>query len=150
MSDTQTNKTWGGRFTENTDAFVQAFTASVEFDRRMYRQDIDGSIAHARMLARVGVLAPEDCAAVVGGLEAIRAEIERGEFEWSVELEDVHMNVEASLTAREGDVGARLHTGRSRNDQVATDLRLFARKSCADVGKSLDRLALTLGEPVAA
>ena len=95
MSDTQTNKTWGGRFTESTDAFVAAFTASVRFDRRMYRQDIDGSIAHARMLARTGVLAPADCEAIVGGLEAIRGEIERGEFEWSVGLEDVHMNIEA-------------------------------------------------------
>ncbi|MER2583292.1 MAG: lyase family protein, partial [Candidatus Competibacter sp.] len=127
MSDTQTNKTWGGRFTENTDAFVAAFTASVEFDQRMYRQDIEGSIAHARMLARVGVLTLEDCAVVVDGLEAIRAEIERGEFEWSVALEDVHMNIEARLTERIGDAGKRLHTGRSRNDQVATDIRLYLR-----------------------
>ena len=93
MSDTQTNQTWGGRFTESTDAFVAAFTASVDFDRRMYRQDIAGSIAHARMLARVGVLSPQDCEAIVQGLETIRAEIERGEFVWSVELEDVHMNI---------------------------------------------------------
>ncbi len=127
MSDTQTNKTWGGRFTESTDAFVAAFTASVDFDRRMYRQDIAGSIAHARMLARVGVLSPQDCEAIVQGLETIRAEIERGEFVWSVELEDVHMNIEARLTARIGDAGKRLHTGRSRNDQVATDIRLYLR-----------------------
>ncbi|HMQ13932.1 MAG TPA: lyase family protein, partial [Candidatus Competibacter phosphatis] len=123
MSDTQTNQTWGGRFTESTDAFVAAFTASVEFDRRMYRQDIEGSMAHARMLARVGVLSREDCEAIVRGLEEIRAEIERGEFEWSLALEDVHMNIEARLIERIGDAGKRLHTGRSRNDQVATDIR---------------------------
>jgi argininosuccinate lyase len=140
MSDTQTNQTWGGRFTENTDAFVQAFTASVGFDRRMYRQDIDGSIAHARMLGRVGVLTGEDCAAIVGGLEAIRDEIERGEFEWSVELEDVHMNIEARLTERIGDAGKRLHTGRSRNDQVATDIRLYLRDAIDAILMELKRL----------
>ena len=140
MSDTQTNKTWGGRFTENTDAFVAAFTASVEFDQRMYRQDIEGSIAHARMLARVGVLTLEDCAVVVDGLEAIRAEIERGEFEWSVALEDVHMNIEARLTERIGDAGKRLHTGRSRNDQVATDIRLYLRDAIDAILSELKRL----------
>ena len=127
MSDQQTNQSWGGRFTESTDAFVAAFTASVDFDRRMYRQDIHGSIAHARMLARVGVLSETDCAAIVAGLEAIRGEIERGEFTWSTALEDVHMNIEARLTERIGDAGKRLHTGRSRNDQVATDIRLYLR-----------------------
>ena len=140
MSDTQTNKTWGGRFTENTDAFVAAFTASVEFDQRMYRQDIEGSIAHARMLARVGVLTLEDCTVVVRGLEAIRAEIERGEFEWSVALEDVHMNIEARLTERIGDAGKRLHTGRSRNDQVATDIRLYLRDAIDAILSELKRL----------
>lgn len=140
MSDTQTNKTWGGRFTENTDAFVAAFTASVEFDQRMYRQDIEGSIAHARMLARVGVLTLEDCAVVVDGLEAIRAEIERGEFEWSMALEDVHMNIEARLTERIGDAGKRLHTGRSRNDQVATDIRLYLRDAIDAILSELKRL----------
>ena len=127
MSDQQTNQSWGGRFTESTDAFVAAFTASVNFDRRMYRQDINGSMAHARMLARVGVLSEADCAAIVAGLEAIRGEIERGEFTWSTALEDVHMNIEARLTERIGDAGKRLHTGRSRNDQVATDIRLYLR-----------------------
>ena len=146
MSDTQTNKTWGGRFTESTDAFVAAFTASVEFDRRMYRQDIDGSIAHARMLARVRVLTPEDCEAIVGGLQGIRAEIERGEFEWSVELEDVHMNIEARLTERIGDAGKRLHTGRSRNDQVATDIRLYLRDAIDAILAELKRLQGGLAE----
>ena len=146
MSDTQTNQTWGGRFTESTDAFVQAFTASVGFDRRIYRQDIDGSIAHARMLARVGVLTGEDCAAIVGGLEAIRGEIERGEFDWSVALEDVHMNVEARLTERIGDAGKRLHTGRSRNDQVATDIRLYLRDAIDAILSELRRLQGGLAE----
>ena len=127
MSDTPTNQSWGGRFTESTDAFVAAFTASVSFDQRLYRQDIAGSIAHARMLARVGVLTESDCAAIIQGLEAICGEIERGEFVWSTALEDVHMNIEARLTERIGEAGKRLHTGRSRNDQVATDLRLYLR-----------------------
>ena len=146
MSDAQTNKTWGGRFTESTDAFVAAFTASVEFDRRMYRQDINGSIAHARMLARVGVLAREDCEAIVCGLEEIRTEIERGEFAWSVELEDVHMNIEARLTERIGDAGKRLHTGRSRNDQVATDIRLYLRDAIDAILAELKRVQGGLAE----
>ena len=140
MSDTQTNQSWGGRFTESTDAFVAAFTASVGFDQRMYRQDIAGSIAHARMLARIGVLSSEDCARIVQGLEAIRAEIERGEFVWSLELEDVHMNIEARLTERIGDAGKRLHTGRSRNDQVATDIRLYLRDAIDAIQVELRRL----------
>ena len=140
MSDKQTNQSWGGRFTESTDAFVAAFTASVDFDRRMYRQDINGSIAHAQMLARVGVLSPEDCEAIVQGLEEIRAEIERGEFVWSTALEDVHMNIEARLTERIGDAGKRLHTGRSRNDQVATDIRLYLRDAMDAIAGEIQRL----------
>lgn len=140
MSDKQTNKSWGGRFTESTDAFVAAFTASVEFDRRMYRQDIAGSIAHARMLTRIGVLTEADCAAIVTGLEEIQAEIERGDFEWSVALEDVHMNIEARLTERIGAAGKRLHTGRSRNDQVATDIRLYLRDAIDAIKVELKRL----------
>ncbi len=125
----KTNKIWGGRFTEDTDTFVSEFTASVGFDRRMYRQDITGSIAHARMLAKIGVLSEIDCAAIIQGLEEILIEIESGRFEWSVELEDVHMNIEARLIERVGDAGRRLHTGRSRNDQVATDMRLYLREA---------------------
>lgn len=140
MSDKQTNQSWGGRFTESTDAFVAAFTASVNFDQRMYRQDIHGSIAHARMLARVGVLSETDCAAIVEGLETIRGEIERGEFEWSIALEDVHMNIEARLTERIGDAGKRLHTGRSRNDQVATDIRLYLRDAIDAILGEIRRL----------
>lgn len=121
------DKLWGGRFSEATDKFIERFTASVGFDARLYRQDIAGSIAHATMLAEAGVLTEEEARQIADGLEAIRADIEQGRFEWSVELEDVHMNIEAALTARIGDAGKKLHTGRSRNDQVATDLRLYVR-----------------------
>jgi argininosuccinate lyase len=142
-------KLWGGRFTEPTDAFVEAFTASVNFDRRLYRHDIAGSIAHAQMLAHVGVLTQPECDAIVKGLRQIEAEIERGEFAWTVELEDVHMNIEARLIARIGDVGKKLHTGRSRNDQVATDVRLYLRDAIDAVRGAIARLQaaiLTLAE----
>jgi argininosuccinate lyase len=140
MSEAKTNQSWGGRFTESTDAFVAAFTASVNFDRRLYNQDIDGSIAHAMMLTRVGVLGEADLDAIIQGLEAIRGEIARGEFIWSESLEDVHMNIEASLTQRIGDAGKRLHTGRSRNDQVATDIRLYLREAIDRLLAELQRL----------
>ena len=127
MTDKQQNKLWGGRFSESTDQFVQEFTASVNFDRRMYRQDIFGSQAHATMLAEVGVLTNEERDAIINGLAEIQKEIEAGEFQWSVALEDVHMNIEARLTDKIGITGKKLHTGRSRNDQVATDIRLWLR-----------------------
>ncbi|HYN77008.1 MAG TPA: argininosuccinate lyase, partial [Lamprocystis sp. (in: g-proteobacteria)] len=120
-------KPWAGRFNAPTDAFVEAFTASVDFDRRLYRYDIAGSIAHAIMLARQGILSQAECEQIAAGLEAVRARIETGEFQWSIPLEDVHMNVETALTQAIGDAGKRLHTGRSRNDQVATDVRLWLR-----------------------
>lgn len=120
-------KPWGGRFTGSTDAFVEAFTASVGFDQRLARHDIQGSKAHAGMLARIGVLTETERAAIAAGLDEILAEIERGDFVWSVQLEDVHMNIEARLTQRIGETGKKLHTGRSRNDQVATDIRLYLR-----------------------
>lgn len=134
------NKAWGGRFSEGTDAFVAEFTASVNFDQRLYNEDIDGSIAHARMLSKVGVLTEVDRDLILEGLEAIRDEIERGEFPWSVALEDVHMNIEAQLTQRIGDAGKRLHTGRSRNDQIATDIRLYLRGASDVVHSELERL----------
>jgi len=118
---------WGGRFQEKTDAFVQRFTASESFDRRFYAQDIRGSIAHATMLNQQGVLSNEDFNAIEKGLNDIQSDIEAGNFEWSVALEDVHMNIEAALTAKIGIAGKKLHTGRSRNDQVATDVRLWLR-----------------------
>ncbi|MFQ5468930.1 MAG: argininosuccinate lyase [Gammaproteobacteria bacterium] len=134
------DKPWSGRFTEQTDQFVEAFTASVDFDRRLYKQDIEGSVAHARMLAHVGVLTAEECDTIISGLEDIRHDIERGDFAWSVELEDVHMNIEARLTERIGIAGKKLHTGRSRNDQVATDMRLYLRESIDIILKDLRRL----------
>jgi argininosuccinate lyase len=120
-------KLWGGRFSEPTDQFVERFTASIGFDARLYHHDIQGSIAHARMLAHVGVLSGNECGAIVDGLQQIHSEIDAGSLQWSVALEDVHMNVESRLIEIVGEVGKRLHTGRSRNDQVATDIRLYLR-----------------------
>jgi len=134
---THLNQSWGGRFNEPVDAFVARFTASVNFDRRLFRHDIQGSIAHASMLCEVGVLTDIELEAIIGGLEAIASEIESGEFAWSIALEDVHMNIEAALTARIGDIGKKLHTGRSRNDQVTTDIRLWLRDE-------IDAIALLL------
>ncbi|MFV2055024.1 MAG: argininosuccinate lyase [Thiohalomonadales bacterium] len=129
MNDkSSTIKPWGGRFSEPTNAFVEEFTASINFDKRLYKQDIAGSIAHARMLAHVGVLHSEEYEAIVDGLQAIQEDIESGRLVWEVALEDVHMNIEARLIERIGDVGKKLHTGRSRNDQVATDIRLYLRE----------------------
>jgi len=137
-------KPWGGRFTEPTDEFVEAFTASVAFDRRLYRHDIAGSRAHARMLAHVGVLDEAERDRILEGLDAVESEIEAGRFEWSQSLEDVHMNIEHALTERIGEAGKKLHTGRSRNDQVATDLRLYLRDAIDDLGGELRRLCAGL------
>ena len=120
-------KAWSGRFSEPVDAFVLRYTASVDFDKRMAMADIDGSLAHAAMLAKVGVITEQDLADIRRGMAQIREEITSGAFEWQLELEDVHLNIEARLTALIGDAGKRLHTGRSRNDQVATDIRLYLR-----------------------
>ncbi|MDT8383854.1 MAG: argininosuccinate lyase [Gammaproteobacteria bacterium] len=143
MSDT-VEKPWGGRFTEPTDAFVEAFTASVGFDQRLYAHDIAGSIAHASMLAKVGVLTAAERDAIHAGLETIRGEIERGEFQWSISREDVHMNIEARLIENIGEVGKKLHTGRSRNDQVATDIRLYLRDEIGTIIAELRRLQTAL------
>lgn len=136
----QTNSSWGGRFSEATDAFVQRFTASVEFDQRMYAQDIQGSIAHATMLAKVGVLSDQERDDIINGLGEIKADIEAGSFQWSIELEDVHMNIEAALTKKIGITGKKLHTGRSRNDQVATDIRLYMRDEIDHLSSEVTRL----------
>ena len=130
-------KPWGGRFSEPTDAFVERFTASVEFDKRMYHHDINGSLAHAKMLTHVGVLTEEEHQQIVDGLETIRSEVELGQFQWSVALEDVHMNIEARLTEKIGVTGKKLHTGRSRNDQVATDIRLYLRDEIDNIADAL-------------
>jgi argininosuccinate lyase len=124
---TSTTSTWSGRFTEPVSELVKRYTASVFFDRRMAQQDIRGSLAHARMLAKQDIIAAADLAAIERGMEQIRGEIERGEFNWNLDDEDVHLNIEKRLTALVGDAGKRLHTGRSRNDQVATDIRLWLR-----------------------
>ena len=123
MSD----KPWGGVFREATDRRVEEFTQSVSFDQRLYAHDIRGSIAHARMLAKTGVISTEECRQIVAGLEQIGHDIAAGQFAFRRELEDVHMNIERALVERIGDVGRKLHTGRSRNDQVSTDLRLWCR-----------------------
>jgi argininosuccinate lyase len=141
MSD---KKPWSGRFNEPTDAFVEAFTASVDFDQRLSQYDIQGSIAHATMLARQGILTFEEHDAILSGLQQIQKQIEQGRFEWSVALEDVHMNIESALTAAIGEAGKKLHTGRSRNDQVATDVRLWLRAEIAVIRGELLRLQQAL------
>jgi len=110
-------KPWGGRFTEPTHELVESFTESISFDARLYQQDIRGSIAHAKMLAKIGVISDQEATQIETGLLAIQSDIENGNFEWSTQLEDVHMNIEARLTERIGEAGKKLHTGRSRNDQ---------------------------------
>ena len=126
MTENQ-DKLWGGRFTQPTNSVVEQFSSSVAFDRRLYRQDIAGSIAHARMLHKVGILTKTEFDAIADGLELILSQIESDKFDWAIELEDVHMNIEQRLTDHIGEAGKKLHTGRSRNDQVATDLRLYVR-----------------------
>ncbi len=126
-------KPWGGRFTEPTNELVEAFTESISFDSRLYKQDIQGSIAHSKMLAKIGVISGDEAARIERGLIAIGKQIDEGDFEWSTQLEDVHMNIEARLTENIGEAGKKLHTGRSRNDQVATDIRLYMRQASDDV-----------------
>ena len=132
------------RLTQPTNKFVEEFTASVNFDQRMYRQDIQGSIAHASMLAKVGVLTTAERDQIISGLQQIEGEIDRGEFVWSIAQEDVHMNIESRLIKLIGEVGKKLHTGRSRNDQVATDVRLYLREMTQLIRSELQRLRSTL------
>ena len=140
---------WSGRFSEPVDAFVLRYTASVTFDQRLALADIEGSAAHAAMLAHVGVLSAQDLHDIERGLTQIRGEIERGEFVWKLELEDVHLNIEARLTALIGDAGKRLHTGRSRNDQVATDIRLWLRGEMDQIVTQIRALQSALVEQAA-
>ena len=121
-------KLWGGRFQKETDQLVNELNASISFDQRLYREDITGSMAHAKMLGDCGIISREDAAAIIGGLQSILADIEAGKVELTADNEDIHMNVEALLTARIGDAGKRLHTARSRNDQVALDFRMYVRE----------------------
>ncbi len=128
-SDTSSpKKLWGGRFAESTAASVEAFTASIQFDARLYRQDIAGSHAHARMLAKQGLISDTECDEIIAGLNQIEEEISAGTFVFRPELEDIHMNIERTLSERIGPAGEKLHTARSRNDQVALDLRLYLRE----------------------
>ena len=142
-------KLWGGRFSKTTDEMINEFQASIGFDRRMYREDIAGSLAHAAMLAKVGILSEEDRAAIEKGLKDILAQIEHGNFDFSVALEDIHMNIEKRLTDAIGDAGSRLHTARSRNDQVALDTHLFVRHAVVDVMAHIRALQQALAESAA-
>src|ERR1700757_370666 len=138
------DKLWGGRFTQPTDKFVEEFTASINFDKRLYHQDIRGSIAHATMLGKQGIIPIDDVEKIVHGLKEILDQIEAGSFDFSVSLEDIHMNIEARLSAKIGEAGKRLHTGRSRNDQVALDIRLYLREEIAEVTAFLEKLVESL------
>ncbi len=140
MTTSNKDKLWGGRFTQATDSFVEAFTASANFDQRMASHDIQGSIAHAKMLHKIGILTDHELDKILSGLEEILFDISSGNFNWSVALEDVHMNIEARLTGAIGDAGKKLHTGRSRNDQVATDIRLYLREEIGHICNELRRL----------
>lgn len=139
-----TVKPWGGRFTESTDSFVESFTESVSFDQRLALHDIAGSLAHVEMLAHVKVLTEEESQQISEGLIAIKSDIEAGEFKWQTELEDVHMNIESALVQAVGEVGKKLHTARSRNDQVATDMRLYLREVVDGISQQLAKLMTVL------
>ncbi|WP_243372088.1 argininosuccinate lyase [Geotalea sp. SG265] len=138
------DKLWGGRFTQPTDKFVEEFTASIDFDKRLYHQDIRGSIAHARMLGKQQIIPMEDVELIVSGLQEILEQIEAGKFDFSISLEDIHMNIESRLSAKIGEAGKRLHTGRSRNDQVALDIRLYLRDELVGISAYLDLLVDSL------
>lgn len=144
MVDKTESSMWGGRFSEPTDAFVERFTASIQFDQRLFQHDINGSLAHAKMLNKAGVLNDKELNAIQQGLEEIRQDAINGKFDWSIKLEDVHMNIEARLTDKIGITGKKLHTGRSRNDQVATDIRLYVRDEIDYIAIELSRLQLAL------
>ncbi|HHW44490.1 MAG TPA: argininosuccinate lyase [Desulfotomaculum sp.] len=140
----QVTKLWGGRFQKDTAGLVDDFHSSISFDQRLYRYDIRGSQAHARMLARQGIIAPEEAEQIVSGLEEILADIEAGRVQFSVEAEDIHMNIEQLLTRRIGPAGKKLHTARSRNDQVALDVRLYLKDEIDQVTGLLEQLQKTL------
>jgi argininosuccinate lyase len=150
LTDTSPNPSWGGRFAAGPAAVMQRINASIGFDQRLWRQDIRGSAAHAAMLAHCGIIGTKDAADIAGGLAAIAAEIESGHFAFSEALEDIHMNIEARLTERIGEAGRRLHTARSRNDQVATDFRLWVRDAIEGLDAQLADLMRALAERAAA
>ena len=133
-------KLWKGRFTERTAQIVESFTASIDVDKRLYRHDIEGSIAHCRMLAKTGIITPVDADALVQGLNQIRCEIESASFAFDERLEDIHMHIESRLVEVAGPVAQKLHTGRSRNDQVALDVRMYLRDALGDITRRLTAL----------
>ena len=138
------NQSWSGRFNQPLDEFISRFAASVQFDKRLYKEDIAGSIAHAEMLAQVEILTEIECSLIVDGLKSIEEDIEEGTFVWSNELEDVHMNIESALVSKVGIVGKKLHTGRSRNDQVATDIKLWLRDSVDQLSDLTEQLQVEI------
>ena len=147
------DKTWSGRFNEPVSELVKKYTGSIDFDKRLAEWDIQGSLAHAQMLTQSGVLSEDDLSAIRQGMAEIIAEIKEGTISWSLDLEDVHMNIERRLTDKIGDAGKRLHTGRSRNDQVATDIRLWLRDEISTIRrliKDLQAALLDLAEQNAA
>jgi len=150
MSKNTESSMWGGRFSEATDAFVERFTSSIQFDYRLFEHDINGSLAHATMLNKAGVLTDKELSDIQQGLEGIRQEAREGKLDWSIKLEDVHMNIESRLTDRIGVTGKKLHTGRSRNDQVATDIRLYLRDEIMHIAAELTRLQSGIIELAAA
>ena len=144
------NRMWGGRFAAGPDATLEEINASIDFDRHLYRQDIAGSKAHAAMLKKQGIIAAEDAQKIARGLDTILSEIERGEFKFKRALEDIHTHVEARLKELIGAAAGRLHTARSRNDQVATDLKLYVREAIDGLDRSLAELMRALAEKAAA
>ena len=144
--NSETNNLWGGRFNEATDAFVKTFSASVSFDKILAFYDIEGSLAHATMLEEVGVITSKELNQISDGLEKIKNEITNNKFDWSIDLEDVHMNIESRLTKIIGEAGKKLHTGRSRNDQIATDIRLYLRDQVNTITEQIERLLFALLE----
>ena len=144
MTSDKTKKPWGGRFTAPTDEFVEQFTESVSYDKRLAQCDITGSIAHAKMLAKTKIISQKECDEIVAGLKKIEEEIASNQFKWSVVLEDVHMNIENALVERIGETGKKLHTARSRNDQVATDMRLYLRDEVDDVVLKINQVMTAL------
>ena len=143
-SNKKNRETWSGRFEEPVSKLVQRYTASVEFDQRLAEYDIQGSSAHAQMLAEAGIITAKDLTKIEKGLRQIQKEIYNGTFDWRLELEDVHLNIEKRLTTLIGDAGKRLHTARSRNDQIATDVRLYMRASIDDIIKLITAMQLSI------
>ena len=137
-------KLWGGRFSKDTAAIVDNFNASIEFDQKLYKQDIVGSVAHAKMLGKTGIITQAESSLIIEGLHGILKDIEEGKVEFKVSLEDIHMNIETLLIERIGDTGKKLHTARSRNDQVAVDIRLYLRDEIADICGLIKNLLVSL------